>query len=146
MPRGLALLTQWSVRQKLNRVSSVRLRRSVCALTLSPSRGISLAAHGRGVHPPQRQETIFPQLWRPPLSPFPLNFLSFSFSSFSLPFPLFFLSGVARNVYTGNLVSFLSLFPHNSFDPFCFSVFSLFPFPVFFSSLLYLRSKIPKYS
>jgi len=29
---GLAVLAQWSVRQKLNRVSSVQLRRSVRAL------------------------------------------------------------------------------------------------------------------
>jgi len=33
MTNGLALLVHWSVHQKLNRVSSVQLRRSVRALT-----------------------------------------------------------------------------------------------------------------
>jgi len=42
MTSVLALLPHWSVRQKLNRVSSVQLRHSVRALTLN--RGLATVA------------------------------------------------------------------------------------------------------
>jgi len=41
MTSGLALLAHWSVRQKLNRVSSVQLRRSVRALMQPHKNGVS---------------------------------------------------------------------------------------------------------
>jgi len=37
MTNGLTLLAHWSICQKLNHVSSVQLRRSVCAFSLSLS-------------------------------------------------------------------------------------------------------------
>jgi len=41
MPNRLALLAHWSVRQKLNRVSLVQLRRCVRALTHERTRSYS---------------------------------------------------------------------------------------------------------